>query len=101
MNSNKDLYLEEYYRNGLTNEIAMRQEYEAWQAWQALLAWADDRIRQSEQFFLDLRQPGLEPVNIVPEDEWVNEEYRWFLAGESLEAEARQISFYTQWRIPA
>jgi len=52
MISNKDLYLEEYYRSGVATEMAMRQEYEAWQAWEALMTWADDRIRQSEQFFL-------------------------------------------------
>jgi hypothetical protein len=104
MISNKDLYLEEYYRNGASAEMAMHQEYEAWQAWQALLTWADDRIRQSEEFFLDLRQPGLEPVAIDPTDELFSEETNWFLLGDSIETEGREIPFLPAnrgWRITA
>ncbi|MDJ1497812.1 hypothetical protein QNI19_33030 [Cytophagaceae bacterium DM2B3-1] len=102
MISNKDLYLEEYYQNGA--EIAMYQEFEAWQAWEALLKWADDRIRQSESFFLDLRDDSLEPVEIAPEDEVISEEMNWFMRGDSVSQEGKSIRFLpenTGWRIPA
>jgi len=103
MISNKDLYLEEYYRSGVATEMAMRQEYEAWQAWEALMTWADDRIRQSEQFFFDLRQENFQSIALAPEDTYTSNEYRWFMAGES-QVEGREIPFLTQtpeWRIPA
>lgn len=104
MISNKDLYLDEHYHNGAPAEIAMHQEYEAWQAWQALLEWADDRIRQSESFFLDLRQDALENIEIAPEDQIITAEMNWFMRGDSIESEGRAIPFLpitSRWRITA
>ncbi len=106
MISNKDIYLEEYYRNGVSTEMAMHQEYEAWQSWETLLKWADDRIRQSEEYFLDLREPGLQPIELASEDELklVSEEMNWFMHGDSMETEGKEIPFLPGnrgWRITA
>ncbi len=90
MLSNKDIFLQEYT---ITTEMMMRHEYEAWQHWQALLTWADDRIRQAEQFFLDLRADNLVPVEIASEDQHFDEEWHWFMRGDSLETPGRSIPF--------
>lgn len=89
-----------------STEMRMRQEYEAWAQYQALLEWANDRVSQSEQFFLDLRQDNLRPVAVRAEDQPASDELAWLLnadtpAEDAPEAEGRQIPFQTQWRISA
>ena len=83
--------------------MRMHQEYEAWLQYQALLEWANDRVNQSEQFFLDLRQENLNPVVVRAEDQPASDELNRFLDGDALaeKAEGRQIPFQTQWRISA
>ena len=106
MISNKDLFMED--RAAYSTEIRMRQEYEAWLQYQALLEWANDRVEQSEQFFSDLRQEHLRPIMVSAQDQTASDELNWFLDGDTVaedelagEAEGRQIPFQTQWRISA
>ena len=68
MISSKDLYLETYYGEGSAAEWAMREEYEAREAWYEIMAWAEDQTLSTGQFYWDLREPGLQPVDIDPAD---------------------------------
>ena len=104
MISTKDLFMEDQAAYG--TEMRMHQEYEAWLQYQALLEWANNRVEQSERFFLDLRQENLRPITVSAEHQPASDELNWFLDGgavadDECEAEGRQIPFHTQWRISA
>ena len=104
MISSKDLYLETYYGEGSAAEWAMREEYEAREAWYEIMAWAEDQTLSTGQFYWDLREPGLQPVDIDPADLPDNPEWNWFMCGDSMTEEGREIPFRPvapAWRIPA